>query len=56
MNFDFDEEFEMIRDVAEEQERKRIVIVMCDLIDHEVEQILVLVKSFLSTLFCKINR
>ena len=52
MKFDFDEEFEMIRDVAEEQER----IVMCDLIDHEVEQILVLVKSFLSTLFCKINR
>ena len=54
MKFDFDEEFEMIRDVAEEQERKKIV--MCDLIDHEVEQILVLVKSFLSTLFCKINR
>ena len=53
MKFDFDEEFEMIRDVAEEREKR---IVMCDLIDHEVEQILVLVKSFLSTLFCKINR
>ena len=53
MKFDFDEEFEMIRDVAAEREKR---IVMCDLIDHEVEQILVLVKSFLSTLFCKINR